>query len=79
MSIAKQLIALRTKHGYSQDAVASAIGIKTRTYQNYEYNERDPQLPTLIALAEFYDISLDTLVFGEQSKWNSTKKAYDVS
>lgn len=35
----------------------SALG-----YQRYEYGERSPSFDCLIALADFYDVSLDYLV-----------------
>ena len=33
-----------------------------RGYQNYEHGLREPKMSALIALADFYDISLDELV-----------------
>ena len=62
MELHENLIRLRTEHGFSQEAVAKAVNVKGRTYQNYEYGIRVPLLPTLIALADLYDISLDELV-----------------
>ena len=44
-----------------QKDVAAAIGIPLRTYQRYEYGEREPQISTLFKLADFYGVSLDYL------------------
>ena len=66
MKLNENLIQLRAEKGLSQKAVAQAVHIKTRTYQNYEYGLRLPLLPTLIALADLYDISLDELVCRER-------------
>ncbi len=66
MKLNENLIQLRAEKGLSQEAVAQAVRIKTRTYQNYEYGLRLPTLPTLIALADLYDISLDELVCRER-------------
>ena len=66
MELNENLVYLRKKHGLSQVAVAEAIQIKARTYQNYEYGSRVPPLSTLIALADLYNISLDALVGREQ-------------
>ena len=52
MKLNENLIQLRAEKGLSQEAVAQAVRIKTRTYQNYEYGLRLPTLPTLIALAD---------------------------
>ena len=66
MELYEHLIRLRKERNLSQEAVADAIGIKSRTYQNYEYGSRLPPLPTLIALADLYQLSLDELVCRDQ-------------
>ena len=63
-AFSERLILLREQHRLPQRTVAEAIQITTRAYQRYEYGEREPQLSTVIALAKFYHISLDELVFG---------------
>ena len=70
MELHENLIRLRTEHGFSQEAVAKAVNVKGRTYQNYEYGTRIPLLPTLIGSADLYDISLDELVCRE---WKGKK------
>ena len=57
-----RLVQFREHRHLSQTAVANEIGIALRTYQYYERGEREPQLSTLIRLADFYRVSLDTLV-----------------
>lgn len=42
--------------------VCSAIGISIMAYYRYEKGEREPSMSTLIALADFFDVSLDYLV-----------------
>lgn len=42
--------------------MAAVLGIKERSYQCYEYRERYPDFPGLIAIADFFDVSLDYLV-----------------
>ena len=64
-ALSKRLVALRKARGLSQAAVANESGIALRTYQYYQYyerGEREPQLSTLIRLADFYRIPLDELV-----------------
>ena len=56
------LIQLREQRSLSQKEVADACGVVVRAYQRYEYGEREPQLSTLIRLADFYRIPLDELV-----------------
>ena len=56
------LIQLREQRSLSQKEVADACGVVVRAYQRYEYDEREPQLSTLIRLADFYQVPLDDLV-----------------
>lgn len=62
MNFAEQLIRLRRSEGVTQKELAQRLGVNITTYQRYEYGDRAPQLPELIALADFYDLSLDQLV-----------------
>lgn len=57
----QRLLALRSQKGLSQSAVAVAVGLGLRTYQYYERGEREPQLSTLVKMADFYEVSLDYL------------------
>ncbi len=66
MTFPENLLKLRKVAGLSQTVLAEKIGIHWRTYQTYERGEREPTLSTLIALADFYDISLDELVCRER-------------
>ena len=66
MKITENLIALRRARKLSQAAVAAAVGIGPRTYQNYEYGTRIPPLTTAVVLADFYGVSLDELVGRER-------------
>lgn len=61
MKFSEHLIFLRVKKGLLQKDLASIAGVSLHTYQRYEYGERQPQLDALIALADFYDLSLDEL------------------
>ena len=65
MTFSEHLVKLRTERNISQKALAVALNIGLHTYQRYEYGEREPSLSTLVALADFYDISLDELVCRE--------------
>ena len=66
VTFSEHLRQLRTARDLSQKALAVEIGISWRTYQNYELGLREPTLSTLIALADFYGLSLDELVCRER-------------
>lgn len=53
---------IRKNQGVTQKQVAVAIGASERGIQNYELNERKPAFDALIALADYFDVSLDYLV-----------------
>lgn len=58
----ERLKLLRKNKGVSQKVVAVAIGISERNYQNFEYGEYKPSFENLIALADYFDITLDYLM-----------------
>ena len=45
-----------------QREMAEICGLKLRGYQQYEYNESYPEVPGLVALADFFGVSLDYLM-----------------
>ena len=54
--------ALRTERNIKQKDVASLLSMTVNAYQKYEYGEREPNMETFIALADYFDVSLDYLV-----------------
>ena len=53
---------LRTVHGYTQDYIASVLGIARQTYSHYETGKRKPSPDSLFKLAGLYNISVDDLM-----------------
>ena len=53
---------IRKSKNVTQRDVAAAIGITERNYQSYESGAKKPGFDSLIALADFFDVSLDYLV-----------------
>lgn len=58
----EHLKSIRKSKNVTQKDVASAIGITERNYQSYESGSKKPGFDSLIALADFFNISLDYLV-----------------
>ena len=53
---------LRKSRGITQKQLALAISASERGIQQYELGERKPTYDMLIALADYFDVSLDYLV-----------------
>ena len=47
------LVDMRKKSGKSQQQMANHIGVSKRTYQGYEYNERDISAKDLFKLTQY--------------------------
>ncbi len=62
MEFCERIKLLRKERGLTQKAIAENLGIGYRAYQCYEYQERYPEFKGLIAIADFFDVSLDYLV-----------------
>lgn len=60
--IGRNLKLLRTARGVSQEELAGAIHLTRSTYSSYESGTKLPDLQTLDALSELYDVSFDSLV-----------------
>ncbi len=58
----ERLKEIRKGQHATQKQVASAIGTTEQNYQRYERGSQQPTLPVLLALADFFDVSLDYLV-----------------
>ena len=55
----KRLKDLREDHDLTQAKLAENIGLYTTTYVRYEHGERELPLDIAVALAKFYNVSLD--------------------
>lgn len=66
MTFSEHLLQLRKGRGLKQTELAEKIGISWRAYQTYERGQREPTLSTLVALADFYGITVDELICHER-------------
>ena len=61
-TFATRLIELKEKNKVLQKDIAKSVGLSLRSYQRYEYGERNPTSDILIKLADYFDVSIDYLV-----------------
>ena len=60
--LGQRLKQLRVSHSYTQDYVASVLGVIRQTYSHYETGRCIPPTPALYKLAGLYDISVEDLL-----------------
>ena len=62
MTFSERLKELRLAKGLTQMQVSQATGMSLLGHQRYEYGSREPAYNKLLALADYFDVSLDYLV-----------------
>lgn len=58
----ERLKELRTKHKINQTTLAELLHVSQRQISYYEKAQDTPSLTSLIAIADYFDVSLDYLV-----------------
>ena len=59
---AERIKELRTERKKTQTQMAEMLGIKLRAYQYYESGEHYPEVPNLMKLADYIDVTRDYLL-----------------
>ena len=62
MTLHERLVYLKTSRNILQKDIANAIGLSLRAYQYYERGDCEPTASNLIALADYFNVSIDYLV-----------------
>ena len=65
---------LRESEKLTQQELANDLGLNSVTYSNYENENREPPIETLIKIADYYGVSLDYLL-----KRNTNIKFYYIT
>ena len=60
--INERIRSLRARRNMTQRQLAEILDVSEVSVQRFEYGSARPSLDTLIALADFFDVSLDYLV-----------------
>lgn len=80
MEFNKMLYDLRKKKGISQEELANEINVTRQTISKWELGESTPDMEKMIALSNYFDITLDELVLGRKpSSIEENKKETAVS
>ena len=57
---------IRKKKGYSQLKVAMDLSISREALSFYENGKRSPDVQMLLILSDYFDVSIDYLIRGEE-------------
>jgi len=64
-NFAKNLSYLRTQKKLSQTELAEKMGLSRQSLSNYETGKREPELSYIIKFADFFDCSIDYMIFND--------------
>ncbi len=67
-----RILHLRTQHHIGQKEFAMHLHVSVSTVSNYENNVHQPDVPTLIKIADYFNVSTDYLL-------NRTQYSYPIS
>lgn len=77
MSLQGNLKKYRKENGYTQKQLADYLGITRQAYAHYEVGNRAPNYVVLVKIADFYGVSMESLLAVGKKKTKSVGK--DVS
>ncbi|MCA9765296.1 MAG: helix-turn-helix domain-containing protein [Carnobacterium sp.] len=72
MDLGKRLKKSRMNMGFSQGNVADHLAISRQSISKWENGNSYPDLDNLVKLSEYYDVSIDELLKGNQELKNKT-------
>ena len=65
INISKNITNLRNKKGITQDQLATALNISPQAVSKWETNTSQPDTQMLPLIAEYFDVSIDYLYYGD--------------
>lgn len=71
--LGERIASLRKKRNLSQYDLAERLGFSRGQLANYEQGSRQPDYDTLIILADFFEVSTDYLLKGEDFRTKAEK------
>ena len=60
-NLSERLRSCRKSKNQTQKEIAALLKFSERAYQHYELNDREPPLSNIIALADYFNVSIDYL------------------
>ena len=66
--ITSRIKALRNKHGFTQHEMAEKLGLEHNSYAKMESGSNIPSVKILMRISEIFNVSVDLILFGNDSK-----------
>ena len=79
MTIGNRISALRKEYSYSQEYVASQLGVSHQAVSKWETDQTAPDTYNLIALSELFNVSVEYLAIGKVDEKSTVEENYAVS
>lgn len=78
INISKNIADLRKKKGITQEQLAFALNISPQAVSKWETNTSQPDTQTLPLIAEYFEVSIDYLFYGEEYAYSDIyNKVFD--
>jgi transcriptional regulator with XRE-family HTH domain len=77
MTIGDRLKRIRVISGLTQQQIADKLGFPRSTYIAYEKNLRKPKFAGLNKIADFFQVSMDYLIMGQEVQMNDQSSELD--
>lgn len=75
MGFPEKLKSLRREQNISQKTLAQKLGFNYTTISNYESGRNEPNISTLIRIADIFDVSLDELT---DRQWHAHREIRQI-
>lgn len=77
-SFGMRLAKLREESGLSKKEISMKLGFTANVFGTYEREERRPTLETLVKMADFFHVSLDYLIRGQEYQYQNNAFNNDI-
>lgn len=68
MTLGERIYHLRNERNMTQGDLADALGVSRQSISKWETNSAVPELDKLVKLGEYFGVSMDALILGEQQE-----------
>ena len=75
MTFAEKLYSLRTQYGYSQETLAEKLNVSRQAISKWELGTTLPETDKMIAISDFFDVSIDYLLELSDIPYSLSKKS----